>query len=60
MPDTGLQVNYYETCCKEQEATVRTLGYVFGVGSAPLVIIEVQHEADAGYLTHLCPQPVPT
>ena len=38
---------------KEQEATVRTLGYLFGVGSAPLVIIVVQHEADAGYLTHL-------
>ena len=38
---------------KERKATVRTLGYVFGVGFAPLVIIEVQYEVDAGYLTHL-------
>ncbi len=36
---------------KERKATVRTLGNVFGVGVAPLVIIEVQHEADAGYLS---------
>ncbi len=38
---------------KERQATLGTLRNMFGVGVAPIVIIEVQNEADAGYLSFL-------
>jgi hypothetical protein len=36
---------------KERKATGGTLRKMFGVGVALVLIIEVQHEADAGYLS---------
>ncbi len=38
---------------QERKTTVGAVQYVLCVGFAPLVIIEVQHEADSGYLAHL-------